>query len=313
MRMPMKRTRRSLVEALLVAGLVVCVAGPAGAASTVKGRITDSAGRPLADVAVTLSNDIRGLSYSAKTDSTGTYSLPGVVAADYRLRFAKEGYESMQGIVSVVGGKANVFDAALKTLTGKPAPPPWEEKNLRARDLYVQKKYADALILYREILAADPKVAFIHFDAGNCSYHLQDYEAAVGSYREAVRLKPDFSEAYTNLANAYSRLKKFDEAIPFFEAAIRSSPATGSLFYGLGVLYLNSGQAAKAVPCLEKFVTLEPKNPSGYYSLGAACAEAGDLARAVESYGTYVSLISDEREIERVRGIIEDLKSRIRK
>jgi len=309
----MKRTRPSVIAALLVAGLVVCAAGPAAAAGPVKGRVTDSSGQPLADVAVTLTNEVRGLSFSAKTDKAGAYSLPGVGAGEYRLKFAKEGHESMQGIVSVVGGKANVFDVALKTLTGKPAPPPWEEKNLRARDLYVQKKYADALILYREILAMDPKVAFIHFDAGNCSYLLQDYEAAVGFYREAVRLKPDFSEAYTNLANAYSRLKKFDEAIPFFEEAIRSSTATGSLFYGLGVLYLNSGQPAKAVPCLEKFVTLEPKNPSGYYSLGAACAAAGDLARATESYGTYVSLISDEREIERVRGVIEDLKSRIRK
>jgi tetratricopeptide (TPR) repeat protein len=313
MRTLMKITRRSLVAALLVAGLVLCAAGPAGAANTVKGRVTDAAGQPLADVAVTLNNDVRGLSYSAKTDKAGTYSLPGVVAAEYRLKFAKEGYESMQGIVSVVGGKESVFDAALKTLTGKPAPPPWEEKNLQAHDLYLQKKYADALILYREILAADPKVAFVHFDAGNCSFHLQDYAAAVGSYREAVRLKPDFSDAYTNLANAYCRLKKFDEAIPFFEETIRSSAATGSLFYGLGVLYFNSGQAGKAVPCLEKFVTIEPKNPSGYYSLGAACAEAGDLARAVESYGTYVSLISDEREIERVRGVIEGLKSRIKK
>jgi len=309
----MQRTRRPVVAALLTAGLALSVSASLSAAGTVKGRVTDAAGQPIADVVVTLTNEVRGLSYSAKTDKGGSYSLAGVTPADYRLKFAKDGYESLQGIVSVVGGRENVFNVSLRAVVGKPAPPPWQEKNLRARDLYDQKKYVEALALYREILAEDAKVAFIHFDAGNCSYHLQDYEAAVGAYREAIRLKPDFAEAYTNLANAYSRLKKFDEAIPFFEAAIRSAAATGSLFYGLGILYLNSGQAAKAVRFLEKFISLEPKNPSGYYSLGAACVETGDLARAVESYGSYISLITDEREIERVRGLIEDLKSRIKK
>jgi tetratricopeptide (TPR) repeat protein len=299
---------------LLIGSLALSSSASLAAAPvTVRGKVTDAAGQLLADVSVTLTNEIRGLNYSGKTDENGTYSFSGVVAGEYRLKFAKEGYESLQGIVSVVARKENVFDMTLRSLAVKPAPPSWQEKNLRAHDLYVQNKYTEALALYREILAADPKVAFIHFDAGNCAFHLKDYEAAVKSYREAIRLKPDFSEAYTNLANTYVHMKKFDEAIPFFESAIRSSAAAGALFYGLGILYLNSGQAARAVPYLEKFATIEPKNPSAYYSLGAAYAETEDLARAVENYSKFIGLISDEQEIVRVRGIIEDLKSRIKK
>ena len=306
--------KKLVLPILLAAGSVFLSAiGLFGAVATVTGKVTDTAGQPLADVGVTLVNEVRGLNYAGKTDKDGAYSFSDVVPAEYRLKFAKDGYENLQGIISVVARKENVFNATLRGLAGKPAPPSWQEKNVHAHDLYVQNKYAEALAVYREILGADPKVAFINFDAANCMYHLQDYEGAVQSYREAIRLSPDFAEAYSNLANTYIRLKKFDEGIAYFEGAVRSSAATGALFYGLGVLYLNSGQAAKSVRYLEKFALLEPKNPSAYYSLGAACAQAGDLARAIESYDKYIGLITDEREIERIRGVIEELKSRLKK
>jgi tetratricopeptide (TPR) repeat protein len=308
----MKRMNRPALAIILGAASVFFAgAGISAAAATVRGRVTDASGRPLADVAVTMTNEIRGLNYAAKTDKNGAFALSGVVPAEYRLKFAKDGYETLQGIVSVVGGRDNVFDAALNIVTAKPAAPSWQDKNLRAHDLYVENKFAEALAVYREIQAADPKVAFIHFDIGNCLFHLQDYEGAIQSYREAIRLRPDFGEAYTNLANTYSRIKKFEEGIAFFEGAIRNSSATGPLFYGLGILYLNSGQAGRAVRYLEKFVNFEPKNPLAYNSLAAACAQSGEIARAIATYEKYIGLISDEREIERVRGVIEDLKSRL--
>lgn len=311
----MKKRRSSPAAVLIAASLFSLAIALAGAAAAVKGTVTDPTGGPVADVNVTLTNGIRGTSYTAKTDKDGAYLLQAVAPAEYRLRFEKAGYETIQGVISVRAGRENVFDAVLHRAAGssKPAPPPWQEKNLRAHELYEQGKYAEALALYKEILAADPKVAFVHFDVGNCAYHLQDYEAAVLSYREALRLNQDFAEAYTNLANTYTRLKRFDEAIPFFESAVRSSAATGALFYGLGELYLNSGQATKAVPCLEKFVALEPRSVAGYLLLGAACADAGDPARAVAAYGKALELITDEREAERVRGLVEDLKARIKK
>jgi len=311
----MKRTARSALGGLLLIAcpLLSASAGLAAPTTTVRGKIVDPAGVPLADVGVTLANEVRGLNYSAKTDQAGTYVFTDVVPAEYRLKFAKSGYENLQGIVSVVAKKENVFDATLRPLTGKPAPPSWQDKNLRAHDLYVQKKYAEALALYREILAVEAKVAFVHFDAGNCSFHLNDFQGAVQLYREAIRLKPDFSEAYANLANAYVRLKKFDEGIAFFEGVIRTSSAGGTLFYGLGVLYLGSGQAARSLPFLEKYARLEPKSPSAYYSLGAAYTATGDLTRAIENYDKVIGLISDEQEISRVRAVIEELKSRIKK
>ncbi|MGA2360840.1 MAG: tetratricopeptide repeat protein [Candidatus Aminicenantales bacterium] len=311
----MKRPARRQAHLFPVAGILFLVSGLLLFAVTgkIKGKVLDADGKPLQDVTVTLTDQTRGRSYAMKTDKTGSYFLMRIDPADYRLKFEKEGYQILEGTVAITSGKENVFDATLMPEVRKPAMPAWEDKNLRAHDLYAQKKFAEALALYREILAVDPNIAFIHFDAGNCYYHLQDFEAALGSFREAVRLKPDFFEAYTNLANASGRLNRFDEAIPIMENAIRSYPSNGPLYSSLGFLYLNSGRGAKAVQCLEKAVAADPKNPSSYNSLGIAYSQTGDYARAVESYERYLGLVSDLQEVERVRGVIEQLKSLIKK
>jgi tetratricopeptide (TPR) repeat protein len=293
--------------ALLSAALLFAVTG------TVKGKVTDAAGNSLKDVTITLKDETRGQTYTMKTDKKGNYYLMGITPADYRMKFEQAGFEKLEGVVAIVPDKENVFDAVLAPVAAKPAIPAWEDKNLKAHDLYVQNRFEEALTLYREILAVDPAVAFIQFNAGNCEYHLGHYEAAAQSFREAVRLKPDFFEAYTNLANAYGRLRRFEEAVPLFEEAIRAYPGNGALFSSLGLLYLNSGQGVKAAACLEKTVALDPKNPSGYYSLGIAYTQTGDYARAVENYEKYLGLVTDLKDIERVKGIIEQLKPLIKK
>lgn len=311
----MKKFFRRPWRSVSSVGLLLLVSGllfPA-ATGTIKGRIVDADGDAIKDVTVTLTDKTRGQTYTMKTDKKGNYYQMGIAPADYQLKFEKAGYQSLEGTVSITPGKENVFDGVLAREIKKPVKPAWEEKNLRAHDLYVQGKFEEALALYKEILGVDPNVAFIHFNAGNCYYHLQNYEAAFQAFREAVRLKPDFFEAYINLANTSGRLKRFDEAIPLIEDAIRAYPANGTLFTSLGLLYLNSGQGAKAADCLEKAVAINPENPLGYSSLGIAYTQTGDYARAIENYEKYLTLVSDAKEVERVKGVIEQLKPLVKK
>lgn len=298
------------------------VALPFAETVSAKGKVTDSMGKPVADVTVTLTDAAGRQAAAAKTDANGNYLLPGIAPGTYLLRFEKEGARSAQGQVLIEAKEKNIFDVVLSLEAAKPnnpaepakpAKPEWEEKNLQAHDLYGRGQYGEALALYKEVEAAEPKAAYIQFDIGNCYYHLQNYEAALASFREAVRRQPDFFEAYINLARTYAKLKKSAEAIPFFESAIRSHPAGGRLFLPLGDLYLDTGQDAKAVLYLEKAVEIEPANPSAHNALAQACVRTGDYATAIANYEKYSSLISDEKEIERVKGLIAELKTRIGK
>ena len=304
--------KRHVVPAVLIS-LVLSVAAttlsPMAAVGTIKGKVANPDGKPVADVKITLVDPARGQTYVMKTDRKGNYFLMGISPAEYRLKLEKSGFQSLEGRVSIAPGQNSVFDAVLAPVVKQTVKPEWEDANLRANELFKEGRYEEAAAAYKNILAANPNLAAIHFNLGNSAYNLQRYEEAVASFKDAVRLKPDFFDAYTNLANAFGKLKKFDEAVPVFEEAIRAYPENARLFSALGLLYLNAGEGAKAVACLEKASVLDPAQPFTFYSLGIAHTQTAAYAKAVAAYEKYIVLIQDAKEIERVKGLIEQLKA----
>lgn len=293
----------ALAAALVMAGAALANTG------SIKGRVADADRKPLPGVKVTLVDASRGQTYVTKTDRKGNYFLMGISPAEYRLKLEKPGFKPLEGRVSIAPGHNNVFDAVLAPETAPAVRPEWEDANVRANALFAQGRYEEAAAAYGDILAAHPGLAVIHFDLGNCAYNLQRYREAVASFREAIRLKPDLFEAYTNLANAYGKLKEFGEAIPLFEAAVRDHPASARLLASLGLLYLNAGEGAKAVESLERATALDPNEPFGFYSLGIAHTQTAAYAKAVAAYERYIALIDDVAEIDRVKGLVAQLRA----
>lgn len=306
----MKSRQFSAALLFLLLFAVAAVPPPALAATgTIKGKVTDADGKPLADVKITLVDPARGQTYVLKTDRKGNYFMMGISPAEYRLNLEKSGFQPLEGRVSISPGQNSVFDAILAPVAKPAVKPEWEDANLRANELFKEGRYEEAAAVYKDILAANPNLTAIHFNLGNCAYNLQRYEEAVASFQEAVRLKPDFFDAYTNLANAFGKLKKFDESIPVFEEAIRAYPENARLFSALGLLYLNSGVGAKAVESLEKASVLDPAQPFTFYSLGIAHTQTAAYAKAIAAYEKYIALTRDAKDIERVKGLIEQLKA----
>ena len=83
----------------------------------------------------------------------------------------------------------------------------------------------------------------------------------------------------------------------------------GSGRAALKLLCLNAGEGAKAVESLEKASVLDPAQPFTFCSLGIAHTQTAAYAKAVAAYEKYIALIQDAREIERVQGLIEQLKA----
>lgn len=305
--------RRLLTPLLLSALFTVILLSPAFAdTGSIKGRVADADGKPLADVKITLLDPARGQTYVTRTDRKGNYFLMGIYPAEYRLKLEKPGFQPLEGRVSIAPGLNSVFDAVLAPVVAQAVKPEWEAANIKANGLFGQGRFEEAAAAYRDILAANPNLAVIHFNLGNCAYNLQRYEEAVASFREAVRLRPDFFDAYVNMANAYGKLKGFGEAIPVFEQAILAYPENARLLSSLGLLYLNAGEGAKAVECLEKATALAPGEPFSFYSLGIAYTQTSAYAKAVAAYERYIALIDDAREIDRIKGLVVQLKALVK-
>lgn len=60
---------------------------------------------------------------------------------------------------------------------------------------------------------------------------------------------------------------------------------------------------------MEKASALDPAQPFTYCSLGIAYTQTAAYAKAVAAYEKYIALIQDAKEIERIKGLIEQLKA----
>jgi tetratricopeptide (TPR) repeat protein len=138
-------------------------------------------------------------------------------------------------------------------------------------------RLGEAEMLYRQILAADPKhapamqmlgllaqqcghiddaIELLRQSAGlqptpEASYNLglllvqnDEIEEAIGFFHNAVALRPNFVEAITNLGNALAELNRTDEAIALFERALAIRPDFAQARWNLSLAHLIKGDYA---------------------------------------------------------------------
>jgi len=130
-------------------------------------------------------------------------------------------------------------------------------------------RFAEAIALYREILAVKPDLAEIHNNVGHALAALGNLEAAITAFRRAVELKPHNPEALCNWGLALVDLERFDDA----EAKYREALAVDANFDGahnnLGLLMKERGRLTEAVAAFEQAVRLAPRKTSYYDNLAA--------------------------------------------
>lgn len=67
-----------------------------------------------------------------------------------------------------------------------------------------QEDYARALLIFRQVIAADPSDIVAYNVAANCSLQLHDYPFAIDSFKHALQLQPDEYHNISGLMRAYT-------------------------------------------------------------------------------------------------------------
>jgi len=112
-----------------------------------------------------------------------------------------------------------------KVLIQKSKPPDEADRFFnKAVKLGEEKKHAEAIACYDEVIKLDPQCKRTWFNKAHDLVELHKYEEALTCYNEAIRLDPTVSKFWNSKGIVYFHLKKYSEAIAYFDEAIRLDP-----------------------------------------------------------------------------------------
>jgi superkiller protein 3 len=116
----------------------------------------------------------------------------------------------------------------------------------------------------------------------------KEFAAAIDPLQKFIAAQPDVAYGHFQLAYVYTALQKADEARGEYERAIAIDPKMAEAYLNLGILFIERAPAAVAVPNLRKAVELLPAQSRPRYLLGVAQENAKDYSGAAESFeGAY--------------------------
>jgi TonB-linked SusC/RagA family outer membrane protein len=109
--------KRTVTRRYLLPLIALLCAGPAaaqGTGATMRGQVTDSAGRrPLADAEVYVVTDAGTIARSTRTNASGQYSMVGIPAGTHTARVRLVGFAPRAQRVTVTDGQTSVVDFVL--------------------------------------------------------------------------------------------------------------------------------------------------------------------------------------------------------
>ena len=229
--------------------------------AVVEGVVRDVAKRPLADVKVSLDDQVEGRTEVTLTDAAGHFRFRGMAASTYLLRAKKPGYvDRTEGPFAI--GREETKTLNLELAPEKAAAP--DKSAAQAMEYSDEPQFTVAGV-------TDPSNVGGH----GSNVTLPTKEALARETASLGADKPDRKEptAVTDTAEELSKAAPGD-----FGQNLRA-----------GRELLQAGRAQQAIPYLERAAQLKPMDYGAGYSLAAAYQKSGDTKRADQAIQTLLA------------------------
>lgn len=147
---------------------------------------------------------------------------------------------------------------------------------MTAVDLYLsQNRYADAVLVFSGMLAADPDNDNFNFFLGLAHESNGQPDQAIENYLKVSPAHPQYKKTQLTLAFLYREIGQTEKAVAFLEQHHRQAPDDIDFITYLAAFYENENQLEKAMALLSKGLENAPENTALLFRLGAVQDKAG--------------------------------------
>ncbi len=162
---------------------------------------------------------------------------------------------------------------------------------------------ADAQVLYREVLAAEPNNPDAHHLMGLLALGRHDVLTARTHFERAAALRPTVAEYRSNFGHALRLLGEWNRAEDELRRCTVVGPSYADGWINLGLVLLDLGRVEEAVGVLETAVERAPRSALAHLNLGGALLRAGRPAMAIASAEAAIALAPDLAAAHRNLGV----------
>ena len=167
------------------------------------------------------------------------------------------------------------------------------------------KKYAEAVGFFNELLKNDPKDFQALTEMGTVYLLEQKLPEAEKAYTSAIAVRPKFFLALMNLGRLRMMEKNFEGAIEPLSTAVTIQPTSADANYRLGESYLQVKKGSKAVGYLYEALKLDPiGRAEAHLRLATLYNAAGMKDKAVIEYEEFLKKKPDHPDAKKFRDYI---------
>ena len=304
---------------------------------SIRGKVTDPDGKPLADVEITIFGIDNPRILKCKTDKNGEYIyLIGLQHGIYHVTAHKEGYEpKRESPVEPEMGEELELNFTLKP--GKDFKFPHEmteeerkeymktysanserRKNSAAVtehfdkgvELFDKKMYSEAIDEFNQALELDPEQVAIVSRVGDAYLQMKKYDDALASYEKAIALTPNDPKLLNNKGVVLDKMGKKKESEKAFEQAAGITGGGAQELYNLGVTKYNAGNMEEAATAFQRAIAADSNYAEAYYLLGnCLLGDPEKICDALDKFRQYIRLGGKSDNVEVAKQMIEALGS----
>ena len=155
---------------------------------------------------------------------------------------------------------------------------------------YVDGRFDEALDLFSQAVANDPRDAESFSNLGQVLARLGRHEEAVQRFEQAIAINPSRWAYHFNMAHALGEAGQWDRAITQYQRASELSPTEYVTHYNLGRALHERGRDEDAIAAYGAALDLNPADPSFHLSLGVSYEALRLWDDALSAYQTYLEL-----------------------
>jgi tetratricopeptide (TPR) repeat protein len=221
-----------------------------------QGKVTGPDGKGIANATVKLDCPTRGGGTTVTTDKKGNWAYLGLVACNWNIDVAAEGFVTRAILVSMPSDQARM--PPVNVALDKPQGPP------------------------PELLAA--------VKAGDDAFAAKNWAVARENYEKILELRPDLGlQVYQKLAQAHAGEGNKVKAVEYLEKSMAADPTRLDLRFAAAQSALESGLNEKGMELLAGIDDAAVAGPDGYFNIAVYFLRASDSQKAIDYFSKAIA------------------------